>query len=338
MLQFTTPQSGNPRENKSAIAYQVRQHAAKVAAARQRKIRKAYASEEDADDASLPVESCFMLNLDNDTEKSRQVSAEVVKMVGDLASGKRGRKGRRPKWTSVYRLDAAKKSTSEQSGKSSPAASQSTPSNESPSPEIESQSFDGASGTIEDDDVLWWPSLPDGSLNAVHDSGSLSALSITDSHQWSNNYPTLIASGRHVPDVIASLLASELGSGFRGMDCLSETLKEAQMRAVGATVAIDRELTNVAQIGPSRAIALIPAINANGNFQNTKERHGVRLCSSISLKKRDKLPSCTKWWRSNRPCPLPAKAYWQTVVAWQVSFTANSSSFRHFMTSNCCRD
>jgi len=239
MLQFTTPQSGDPQKNKSAIAYQVRQHAAKVAAARQRKLRRP----PHADGShTLPLESCFLLSLDGDTEKSRQVSGEVVQSARERANDSQHSRAHRPKWTSVYRLDMTKRITPNSTEKASPAPAYSPPSTVSSSSEIDVQASDGMGPVAEHVNALPWPGPLESFLDTAFGPAYLAMGSDAVLQDDSTSYHSLLSSGKHLPDVLASLLAFELGSGFRGVDCLPIVLKHAQRRAVGATVALDREL------------------------------------------------------------------------------------------------
>ncbi|EXJ62206.1 hypothetical protein A1O7_02639 [Cladophialophora yegresii CBS 114405] len=239
MLQFTTPQSGDPRKNKSAIAFQVRQHAAKVAAARHRKTWMSRRPPSINDGAAAPLESCFLLSLDSDTEKSRQTSADVVKKANEGADRSGRARTSRPRWTSVYRVDMPKQATSKSTPKTSPSATRS-PSTEPSSSEIDLHASSGLGSRFDYTNALPWPKSLDSFLDAALGSAQSATASSLVVEDDSGTYHSLLTSGRHIPDVQASLLAFVLGSGFGGLTALPPLLKQAQRRAVSVTVALDQ--------------------------------------------------------------------------------------------------
>ncbi|ETI23931.1 hypothetical protein G647_05738 [Cladophialophora carrionii CBS 160.54] len=239
MLQFTTPQSGDPKKNKSAIAFQVRQHAAKVAAVRQRKNRGSRKAAGFNDGAASPLEACFLLSLDSDTEKSRQTSANVIKEASERADCSGHARTSRPRWTSVYRVDMPKQATSKPTPKTSPSATPS-PSNESSSFELDLHASKDTGTFFEYTNALPWHESLDSFLDAALGSAQSATTSDLFAEEDNGTYHSLLTSGRHIPDVQASLLAFELGSGFRGITALPPLLKQGQRRAVSATVALDQ--------------------------------------------------------------------------------------------------
>lgn len=233
MLQFTTPQLGDPQKNKSAIAYQVRRHAAKVAAARQRKIHITLSHEHDNVVIGSALESCFLLNshhaLADDVDQGKKASKESNSTPAY-----------RPKWTSVYRLQAPKTLTAK-STPTTPASPLPSPSSkESPSSDSVSNLETELSDSLDYQDALPWsassgpflenllnPAQSDTRSNGVWDDEALT-------------YDTLLTSRKHFPDTQASVFAFELGSGLREFYFLPPLLREAQRRAVCATVALDQ--------------------------------------------------------------------------------------------------
>ncbi|KAJ9616820.1 hypothetical protein H2200_000539 [Cladophialophora chaetospira] len=241
MLQFTTPQSGDPEKNKSAIAYQVRRHAAKVAAARQRKIRGSPLAAGTDGGASPPIESCFLLGLDGDTEKSRHNSASIVKATKSVA-GSGGPATTRPKWTSVYKLNTSRSraTSSNSTPKTTPIQTPSPFSTESPIPDIELRTGDDAESAFDYANALPWPDSLHSFLETALDPPQIASNSDAFAGHENTSYQSLLTLGKHIPDSQASMLAFEMGSGFRAIHALPAFLRQAQRRAVGATVALDQ--------------------------------------------------------------------------------------------------
>jgi hypothetical protein len=240
MLEFTTPQSGDPQKNKSVLAHQVRRHAAKVAAARQRKTGQFPCGTGAEDGAATPLESCFLLNLDRDTEQSRETSASVVRDARERTGGKTGPGRHRPKWTSVYRLDKLKRESPMSTPTASPSSTTSPYPIDSSSSEVDLQS------NIDTDLILDYANdLPwTGPFEPFADSPlDFAGFGIGPDDIFQDEgvpYHSLLTLGKHIPDAQASLLAFDLGSGFQHIGLLPSLLKQAQRRAVCATVALDQ--------------------------------------------------------------------------------------------------
>ena len=239
MLEFTAPQSGDPKQHKSVLAYQVRRHAAKVAAARKRKIKTPEDVAGAEGGAASPLESCLLFNLDSNAEKSHNASTNMVKKTREHTGGKTGQ-WPRPKWTSVHRLDTSSNRTPQSTPKASPSPAS------SPSPIDPSMSaidwLTNLDTTLLLDYANAWPGTGHpGTL--LETSLGLTNFPIDPDgvvEEDCGSFPSLLTMGKHIPDTQASLLASEMGSGFRDLGALPRLLRQAHKRAVGATVALDQ--------------------------------------------------------------------------------------------------
>jgi hypothetical protein len=233
MLKFTKPQLGDPKQHKSQIADQVRRHAAKVAAVRSKKGKVSAETTADNSPASSH-ESCFHIGLDSETEELRRASMKTIQSGETTTSD--GQLLYRPRWTAVYKLNRRTKASKIIDERASDTSSTTTSQSQSPSTDSDLLSLD--LGNF--DGELWNLSRTDSQDNTAEqcynfpvDSDIVQAWSLSSSR-------SLVAAGKHMPDVPATALAFELGSGFQHLKFLPPYILEALKTSIAATVALDQ--------------------------------------------------------------------------------------------------
>jgi hypothetical protein len=234
MLKFTKPQLGDPKEHKSQIANQVRRHAAKVAAVRSKKGKLSAGTTADNSPGSTH-ETCFHIEMDTRTEELRKASTKTVQSGETTTSD--GQIFYRPRWTAVYKLNRRTRSSNFVEERTSASTSGTT--SQSQSPYTDSDLLDLDFSDIKGDlcSLPW--DVPQS--NTPEQYFDVPVDSLDTSLAWSFSAPrSLVAAGKHIPDMPATAFALELGSGFQQLDFLPSYLLEALQTAAGATVALDQ--------------------------------------------------------------------------------------------------